>query len=208
MSPRRYESAARDAASEETRRRIVEAAGEIVAGPLGFAGMKLGAVAKAAGVTRLTIYNQFGTRRALLEAIFDERAERGGLKAIPEMMQTTDPHTAIERIIEIFCRFFAADPSGLARVWAASIADPDLAEGVKARSERRRFIFRALVGRLVEAGDVRAEAANDLVDLLYALTSMPFYSELALPGRGVDDVAAMLKATARDAIRRAGVSGQ
>ena len=64
VSPRRYESPARDAAAEETRQRIVTAAGEILAGPKGFAGMSLEAVAKAARVTRLTIYNQFGTRRA------------------------------------------------------------------------------------------------------------------------------------------------
>lgn len=100
MSPRRYDSPNRDAAAEETRRRIVTAAGELLAGPKGFAGMSLEAVAKAAGVSRLTIYNQFGTRRGLLEAVFDDRAERGGLFAIPQAASTrTRPKANFRRDI-------------------------------------------------------------------------------------------------------------
>lgn len=203
MSPRRYESPGRDAAAEETRQRIVAAAGEILAGPKGFAGMSLEAVGKAAGVTRLTIYNQFGTRRALLEAVFDERAHRGGLTAIPDAMKLPEPKAGALRIVDIFCNFWATDASGLSRIWAAMIGDPELADGIKARNERRRSVFRNLVNRMVEGGEVQKARAADLVDLLFALTSLPFYLELSMPGRSAEAIAQSVRQAAEDAIERA-----
>lgn len=203
MSPRRYESPNRDAAAEETRRRIVAAAGELLAGPKGFAGMSLEAVAKTAGVSRLTIYNQFGTRRGLLEAVFDDRAERGGLFAIPQAVGALQPRAAILRIVEIFCGFWASDRDGLSRVWAAGVGDPELAEGVRARSERRRGLFSTLVDRLAQQGEVDPGDAADLVDFLYALTSLPFFSEMSTRGRTPEAVAEVLKRAAQDALERA-----
>jgi AcrR family transcriptional regulator len=207
VSPRRYESPARDAAAGETRRRLVEAVGEILAGPKGLAGMSLDAVAKAAGVTRLTIYNQFGTRRGLLEALFDERARLGGLASIPQAMAMPAPKAAVLRIAEIFSAFWASDASGLSRVWAATVGDPELAEGIKARNERRRDIFRVLVGRMVESGEVQAARAADLVDLLHALTSLPFYLELSTPGRSAPAIAGMVGEAVEGALMRARMQG-
>jgi len=37
-------------------------------------------------VTRLTVYNQFGSRRGLLEAVFDNIARQGGLHEIADAM--------------------------------------------------------------------------------------------------------------------------
>jgi AcrR family transcriptional regulator len=200
VSPRRYESPTRDAAAEETRQRIVNAAGEILAGPKGFAGMSLDAVAKVAGVTRLTIYNQFGTRRGLLEAVFDERARQGGLTAIPAAMALPRPKAAVLRIAEIFCAFWASDASGLAQVWAATIGDPELSEGIKARNERRRAIFRTLVTRMVERGEIQKARASDLIDLLHALTSLPFYLELSAPSRSAEAIAYIIRETVEGAL--------
>jgi AcrR family transcriptional regulator len=58
-----------------------------------------------AGVTRLTFYNQFGSRSALLEAVFDERAARGGLHRIAGAMAASDPHAGLLQVIAIFLRF-------------------------------------------------------------------------------------------------------
>lgn len=203
MSPRRYESPTRNAAAEETRQRIVNAAGKILAGSKGYAGMSFDAVAKAAGVTRLTIYNQFGTRRGLLEAVFDERARKGGLNAIPDAMASLEPKAAILRIVDIFCAFWASDAAGLSRVWAATIGDPELAEGIKTRNERRRTIFSTLVNRMIERGEVQKARAADLVDLLHALTSLPFYLELSVHDRPPEAIAELLRQTTKDALTRA-----
>src|SRR3569833_4662900 len=76
---RRYASPVRAAAAEQTRARIVETAARLLTDQPNIAGFSLEAVAKAAGVTRPTVYNQFGSRRALLEAVFDTVAAGSGL---------------------------------------------------------------------------------------------------------------------------------
>jgi AcrR family transcriptional regulator len=78
MSPRPYKSARRAVTAERTRARLLKAASEMLAAP---DGISLGAVAKKARVTRLTVYNQFGSRRALLEAVFDDMASAVGCTA-------------------------------------------------------------------------------------------------------------------------------
>jgi AcrR family transcriptional regulator len=55
------------------------------------AAFSLDAIAKAADVTRLTVYNQFGSRRGLLEAVFDDIARRGRLHRLNDAMAESDP---------------------------------------------------------------------------------------------------------------------
>src|SRR5260370_22569578 len=105
MSPRRYRSPARDASSGQTRARIVAAAAALLRSPEAIGGFSLEAVGKAAKVTRLTVYNQFGSRRALLEAVFDDRAERGGLHRVAEAMAAAAPAAPFLMLIAIFCEF-------------------------------------------------------------------------------------------------------
>src|SRR6202521_1839411 len=105
MNPRPYRSPRRDAAATRTRARIVAAAAALLGAAEGIGGFSLEAVAKKAGVTRLTVYNQFGSRRALLEAVFDQTAARGGLHRIAEAMAGPDPQAGLLEIIAIFCDF-------------------------------------------------------------------------------------------------------
>jgi len=76
MNPRPYRSPLRAAAAGITRKRIINAASALLGAPKGFEGFSLDAVARKARVTRLTVYNQFGSRRALLEEVFDDIAAR------------------------------------------------------------------------------------------------------------------------------------
>jgi AcrR family transcriptional regulator len=91
MKSRSYVSPIRDAAAAEKRARVIEMAGRLLRGKAGISSFSLDAVAKAAGVTRLTVYKQFGSRRGLLEAVFDDRARQGGLGRIAEAMAMADP---------------------------------------------------------------------------------------------------------------------
>ena len=68
MSRRPYVSAARAEAAAEKRERVIRAAARFLREEDGITAFSLDAVAKAADVTRLTVYNQFGSRRGLLEA--------------------------------------------------------------------------------------------------------------------------------------------
>src|SRR6266478_6164475 len=106
MRRRAYVSSVRTAAAAEKRDRVIEAAARTLREDASISSFSLDNVAKVAGVTRLTVYNQFGSRRALLEAVFDEIARQGGLARIPDAMAITDPRAALDRLVEIFCAFW------------------------------------------------------------------------------------------------------
>src|SRR5256885_16000467 len=77
MSPRPYRLGRREAANEETRGRVLAAARRLLADPAGLSDFSMEGVARRADVARMTIYYQFGSRRGLLEAPFDDLPPRG-----------------------------------------------------------------------------------------------------------------------------------
>lgn len=166
---RPYSSAVRDAAAAETRARLVAAAGEVLrdGGKL-----SLDAVARRAGVTRLTVYNQFGSRRGLLEAVFDDRAAQGGLHRLEEALAETDGRAAARRVVAIFCDFWSSD-GAVARLHDAVAGDPEFAAALTERHQRRRHLWDVLTSRL-------GLTSAGLVDVLTALTSQSFYAQLAV----------------------------
>jgi AcrR family transcriptional regulator len=200
MSPRPYRSARRAVTAERTRARLLKAASAMLAAQ---DGISLGAVAKRARVTRLTVYNQFGSRRALLEAVFDDMAERGGLHRIRKVMEEPDPHGALQQIVAIFCDFWSAHRAALWRLYAVSAIDREFEESLRARNERRRHLSSVLVGRMTEGGDIRPEVVTELADVLFALTSFAFFWELAAGGRSTDEICRLIQGLAVDAVQRA-----
>jgi len=200
MSPRPYRSSRRRVAAKRTRARLLKAARAMLAAP---DGISLDAVAKKAGVTRLTVYNQFGSRRALLEAVFDDMAERGGLHRIREAMAKTDPQVALQQIVLIFCDFWSVHRGALWRLHAASATDPEFEESLRARNQRRRHLLSVLVDRMIEGGGKRPEVVIELIDVLFALTSVGFFWELTAGGRKANAVCHLIQALAADAVQRA-----
>ncbi|HLW90449.1 MAG TPA: TetR/AcrR family transcriptional regulator [Roseiarcus sp.] len=195
MPSRAYSSPSRDAAAAAKRARILSAASRLLGETENAALVSMEAVAKAAGVTRLTVYKQFGSRRGLLEAVFDERARLGGLGGILDALNLGDPRTGLDRIIEIFCDFWSADPS-VGRLHDVAPLDPEFAQAVTERNERRRKALGALIDRLPRAGAKTPIDRVGAVDLIYALTSYPTYKALA-GGRSKEAVCALLKVASR-----------
>ena len=202
MSPRAYNSPRRTIAATKTRARIVAAAAAILGTAEGIRGFSLQAVADKARVTRLTVYNQFGSRRALLEAVFDEMAARGGLHRIPAVMASSDPQAALLRVIAIFCDFWRFGCDALGSLHAAGASDPEFDASVRERNERRRRLLSVLVRRMADDRKLRPKALGDLTDVLFALTSFPFFSQLSAGGRTAEASCSLIQALATDAVRR------
>jgi AcrR family transcriptional regulator len=190
MSTRRYVSSVRTAAAAEKRARVIEAAARSLREDASIASFSLDAVAKAAGVTRLTVYHQFGSRRGLLEAVFDDIAQRGGLTRIADAMAMPDPRDALDRLAEIFCAFWSRDPA-VGRLHEAMATDPEFAQALLERNERRRKTFDALVRR-VAGKTASPRARQDCVDMIFALTSFAMFAMLSRD-RSVDGVCALVK---------------
>ncbi len=197
MSTRRYESSVRTAAAIAKRDRVIEAAARSLREDASIASFSLDAVAKAAGVTRLTVYHQFGSRRGLLEAVFDEIARKGGLTRIADAMAIADPCTGLDRLVEIFCSFWNRDPA-VGRLHEAMATDPEFAQALIGRNERRRATIDILIGRIA-AKAAPPRARQDAVDMIFALTSFAMFAMLS-QDRSVDDVCALVKSACRSAI--------
>ncbi|HZZ93074.1 MAG TPA: TetR/AcrR family transcriptional regulator [Usitatibacter sp.] len=202
MSPRAYRSKARAEGASETRARIVDAARELL-GATPYAPFSLEAVARKAGITRLTVYNQFGGRRALLEAVFDQVASNAGLDRLGEAVTTPDARRALALVVERFCAFWNADPQTLLRLYAARAVDPDLDEALHERNERRRRLLRVIIGRLAQRGHVKSESVPDLIDVLHVVTSLHVFADLSRR-RGADAARRLIWQMAEDAVERAG----
>jgi AcrR family transcriptional regulator len=196
MPTRPYVSSVRTAAAAEKRARVIEAAARSLREDASIATFSLDAVAKAAGVTRLTVYHQFGSRRGLLEAVFDDIAQRGGLTEIADAMAMPDPRIALDRLVEIFCAFWSRD-SAVGRLHEAMATDPEFAQALLERNERRRKTFDALVRR-VAGRTASPPARRDAVDMIFALTSFAMFAMLG-QDRPVDDVCKLVKSACRSA---------
>ena len=197
MPPRSYVSPARSAAATETRERVIEAASRALREGESIARFSLDTVAKAAGVTRLTVYNQFGPRRGLLEAVFDEIARHGGLHQLPDAMTMADPRAGLDRIVEIFCGFWSRDPA-VGRLHDAMATDPEFAEALRERNERRRRGVAALIGRIA-CKTASQQARKDAIDLIFTLTDYPTFASLSA-GRSRDEVCRVVQAACHAAL--------
>lgn len=199
MTKRNYVSPARASAAAETRERIIAAGARLLRKDASIANFSLDVVATAAGVTRLTVYNQFGSRRGLLEAVFDDIAREGGLFELTDAMTMADPRAALDRVVAIFCRFWSHDPA-IGGLNQAVATDPEFGHSLVERNERRRELLTALVSRIVEKPAAK-HAVRDAVDMIFVLTSYPTFAELS-PQRSTEEVCRLLQTACHAALDR------
>jgi AcrR family transcriptional regulator len=202
VSPRAYRLGRRKAAIEQTRGRLLRAARDLLASRGGAARFSIDAVARRAGVARMTVYHQFGSRRGLLEALFDSFAMSGRLpEHLAAAFQRPDPRDTLGDVILAFARFWEAGRAGIRRVRALGVLDPELGEALEARNQRRRAVVRAVVQRLQERpGRPAADEEAQAEDVLYTLTSFETFDTLAGPKRSLEEVAPAILRLARAAI--------
>ena len=191
-----YRSDLRDAAADVTRARIVKAARRLLTGGTDLPAFSLDAVAREAGVTRLTVYNQFESKRGLVEAVFDDIAERGGLFELRSVLADTDAMSSLRGIVAVFCRFWASHDRALAKLAGMTKLDRDIAVSLKQRTERRRGVLTVSVKRLPGVRE-----ADDLVDILFALTSFETFEALSVRQRSAAAVEALIWGLVEDSVR-------
>jgi AcrR family transcriptional regulator len=198
MCPRPYQLGQRTAAIERTRARIVEAARELLNSEVGVAGFTVDSVAKQAGVARMTVYYQFGSKAGLLEALFDYLAARGRIDRLRLALEKPDPLDALDSLITVFGGFWASDRIVMRRIRALGAIDADVEKGVRARDARRRRALEVLVDRLArKSGRPGPRVRPEAVDLLHAITSFETFDTVAGTDRDIEQVTPLLQALAR-----------
>lgn len=191
--PRAYDSTRRGAATAATRERILEAARAILGGKGNLDDFSMETIATRAGVARMTVYYQFGSRAGLLESLADHLAERGGMARMRDVFLEPALPVAFRKLVETFVGFWASDRVTLRRMRALAITDPKDASAPRDRDAWRREAIANLLARHRYRGPTgRGGALDELIDALSALTSFEMFDLLAQGGRTPDRVASLL----------------
>ena len=164
----RHELGKRQAGVDRTRAAVLAAARELVAaaGPT----LSVGAVARRAGVSRLTIYNRFGSRSGLLRAVAGEAHGR----TVPRAANgARAPREELLDRISAACGVWASDPALFRALPAVTAAgDPAISKD------------RGLAERLAAADQLRPGCSlKEAEDVIGAVTSFAVFDRLHQDGR-------------------------
>lgn len=188
-SSRSYSLGQRQTAIDEKRDKIIVAARELIISRRALTGFTIDAVAKQAGVARMTVYNQFGGKIGLLEALFDDLAKRGQIYRLADVFKIEEPLEALNEFIATFGRFWTADRVIIRRLHALIALDSEMMPAELARQERRRKGLRLIVGRVSEKYTVSTDFTfNEIVEIAHTLTSFETFDTLAGALRSPQDV--------------------
>ncbi|HTK37817.1 MAG TPA: TetR/AcrR family transcriptional regulator [Pyrinomonadaceae bacterium] len=203
---RQYRLGKRQAAIDENRAKIIEAARELILSEQALQGFSIDAVAKQAGVARMTVYNQFGGRRGLLEALFDDIGLRGGMFDASKFARKDDPLKELDAFIKTFGSFWQSERLILRRLHAMNRLDEEMGQADAERQERRRIALRALVGRLQKKSKPEF-SFDETVEILQTLTSFESFDLLAGEKKTPIEVVPIIQKVAREVLKMRG-SGQ
>jgi AcrR family transcriptional regulator len=178
---RKYRQDKRARSAEENRARIIEAARELLSRS-GYHGASVDEIAEKSGVSRQTVYVQFGSKRGLLQALAEHiELESYGIGMVEGARESHDKVGMIRNGIADLVRFFAAN-SDLLRTFEAQAAhDPDFRAVWEDRRRERLVAFRVALEAIVEGGRLRAGwTFDEALDWLWSLTNFERYDELVV----------------------------
>lgn len=170
------------AAIDRTRRTILDAARELVASA-GGAGLTIQGLAERAAVSRPTVYEQFGSRRGVIEALIADAEQRGGVRAAIQAADHPDAGQAVVAWLTWAARFWAAEHKVLGAAFALAMSDPEMRGVLQAHDDARRRRAVHLTRRLARDGRLRSGLSRtDVVELLCMLSSHATFRELSRDG--------------------------
>jgi AcrR family transcriptional regulator len=188
---RPYELGKRLEQMDESRAAILRAAQAQLAAQ-GYRRLTMASLAAESGVTRQTIHNLFGTKRGVLEAVFDVIALESGMEQMREVMMLPPGDAQLARFVGIFCSFWAKNRLLIRRVHGIGAIDPEFGAVMEARNKRRLMAATRIAERMGH-GDAQLAA------MLAALTSFEFFDALAESGGSETEAEAMVLRLARAA---------
>jgi AcrR family transcriptional regulator len=198
MPPRAYRARTRTARSGATRERIVEAVRALLAEGA-FHESTVEAVADRAGVSRATLYQHFGSRIELVDAICETFDANPALLELRSTVGLADASAALAGTIETAMRFWSSEDPILRQLYGVAAIDPAAQALVDRQRDDRRAELERLAQTLERAGGPKQRHA---VPLLLVLTSYETYRELREAGLTDKQLTATLQQSARDLLLR------
>jgi AcrR family transcriptional regulator len=174
-----------------TRQRCIEAARRVIA-ERGLHRLTLSEVARAAGVSRPTVYQQFGSKLSLIDAVTRDLDQRGGYEQVVGALTIEDPVESLFASMRAGYGVYSTDPELFRQLYGVAAGDPDVAKLMAMREVGRRNFVSQLVARLDESSRLRPGITRaDATAILRALTLFATFDQFqAVPGsRPAADIA-------------------
>jgi AcrR family transcriptional regulator len=170
-----------------TRQAIIEAARDLLA-TRDWRHFTLEAVGARAGVTRVTVYNQVGSKHGLVDAVLTELASRGGMDSLLTASRDMDAPDAFGYAVARTCHFWHAERGVLRPLFGLAAIDTEVAANLGRREGYRAAQFARLTGKTADDDTLRG---------IVAVTSFPAYDGLGPLAGDPDRAAAVVLRMAR-----------
>jgi AcrR family transcriptional regulator len=194
---RAYRTRRRSTRSEQTRERIVAAVRSLLEEGR-FHESTVEEVADRAGISRATLYQHFGSRLELVDAICDTFDANPALLRIREVVDLPDAEAALAETISNAVLFWSSEDTVLAQLYGVAAIDPAAQELVDRQRSDRRSEMQRLARRLKSSGKLRAGTGEKAaLTTLMLLTSYDSFRELREAGQSEREVTKTLTENAR-----------
>jgi AcrR family transcriptional regulator len=173
MGGRPYRLGQRAETTERNHQRILDAAYELIA-EAGFHPVSVDAVADRAGVTRVTVYRHFGSKRGLLEAVSSHRMNQAQLARLDHARTHPDVVQALRAFLRESCRLMSEIGDTLRTSLEVARHDPEVAHILDlGYYGRRKHSLEELATRLRDENALAAGwTPARVVDALMIVTSL------------------------------------
>jgi AcrR family transcriptional regulator len=196
--PRPYRAHSRSPRPAQTRSKITSAVRELLAEGR-FHESTVEEVADRAGVARATIYQHFGSRLDLVDAICETFDANPALSELRQLVELPDVDEALVRTIANAVRFWSSEDPILSQLYGVAAIDPAARDLVDRQRADRRGEMERLVRNLRRAGRLRVGERRALT-LLLVLTSYETFRELRAASLSDRQTVAFLQEAAREAL--------
>jgi AcrR family transcriptional regulator len=112
-------------------------------------------LAAAAGVSRATVFNRFGSKLGVLEALFRRGMEGPEMAAIWEALELEDPVAALDAVVDAGCTIWEAYGYVHLQLQSVAVLEPEAASLVDEQREVQRAGLQGLTRRLAKADRLR-----------------------------------------------------
>lgn len=152
----------RDRQSEQAKKLIIDAAMALFLED-GYVATTMDDIAERAGVARRTIYNQFGSKAALLLAAINDRVvgagERSPVSDQEAIREMEDPHQMIEAFIRVHVGVAERSLPLLRITFEAAAVDGEVAKQYERNEEYRYQAQQVLIDALNDKGFLRSDVS-------------------------------------------------
>jgi AcrR family transcriptional regulator len=203
MARRKYRMRARRTATDRTRATIVRAARRLLSAPDGIEAFTIDAVARAAGVARMTIYHQLGSKTGVIEAVFDSLAiVREGVPRLLAALGLPDRQKALAAFVETLAEAWQVDRLVIRRLQGLAAIDPEVERAWHGRQERRREGLRVIASRFRPRRRRRPRSQDDdlRMNVLCAILAFETYDVIAGPRHRLETIVPVIYRLALQAL--------